>query len=53
MGVADQLWQQFLKAHPEVASGRMTLEQINALLEAFMWEQNRKPHPDFEGLSPE
>ncbi len=53
MGIADQIWQQFLATHPEAKSGKLTLEQINAKMQAFMLEQNRRPHLDFEGLSPE
>lgn len=53
MGVADEIWQAFLTAHPEIAQGRLSLEQVNQKMAAFMQARNQQPHPDFEGLSPQ
>lgn len=53
MGVADEIWQAFLRAHPEAAQGRLTLEQMNQKMASFMQARNQQPLPDFEGLSPQ
>jgi hypothetical protein len=53
MGVADEIWQAFLTAHPEVARGHLSVEEINQKVAAFMQARNQEPLPDFEGLSPQ
>ncbi len=53
MGVAQDIWQAFITAHPEVAKGRLSLEEVNRKMAAFTQARNQQPNPDFEGLSPE
>jgi hypothetical protein len=53
MGVAQEIWQAFIRAHPEVTSGQLSLEEVNRKMAAFTQARNQQPHPDFEGLSPE
>ncbi len=52
MGSAEELWQAFLKAHPEAGSGKLSLAEINRKMSAFVNGLNQRPNPDFEGLSP-
>lgn len=53
MGVAQEIWQAFITAHPEVIKGRLSLEEVNRKMAAFTQARNQQPNPDFEGLSPE
>ncbi|RAJ90832.1 hypothetical protein LX87_05461 [Larkinella arboricola] len=53
MGVAYEIWQAFLTAHPEVTQGHLSLEEVNQKMAAFMQARNQQPLPDFEGLSPQ
>lgn len=53
MGVAQEIWQAFIAAHPEVAKGHLPLEEINQKMAAFTQARNQQPQPDFEGLSPQ
>jgi hypothetical protein len=52
METAEQLWQAFLKAHPEALSGKLSLAEINRKMAAFVKRLNERPNPDFDGLSP-
>jgi hypothetical protein len=51
METAEQLWQAFLKAHPEALSGELSLAEINRKMAAFVKRLNERPNPDFDGLS--
>ncbi|RAJ90836.1 hypothetical protein LX87_05465 [Larkinella arboricola] len=53
MGVADEIWQAFITAHPEVAHGHWSLQEVNQKMAAFMQARNQQPLPDFEDLSPQ
>ena len=53
MGVAQEIWQAFIAAHPEVAKGHLSLEEVNQKMTAFTQARNQQPQPDFEGLSPQ
>ncbi|QHV95627.1 hypothetical protein [Spirosoma endbachense] len=53
MGVAQDIWQAFLAAHPEVTKGQLSLEEVNRKMAAFTQARNQQPHPDFDGLSPQ
>lgn len=53
MGQAEELWKAFLAQHPEAATGKLTLDELNTKLAAFTQKRNQSPHADFEGLSPE
>ncbi|GAB2563245.1 hypothetical protein [Spirosoma areae] len=53
MGVAQDIWQAFLAAHPEVTKGKLSLEEVNRKMAAFTQARNQQPHPDFEGFSPQ
>ena len=53
MGVAQEIWQAFIAAHPEVTKGHLSMEKVNQKMAAFTQSRNQQPHPDFEGLSPE
>ena len=53
MGVAQEIWQAFLSAHPEVAKGHLPLKEVNQKMAAFTQARNQQPQPDFEGLSPQ
>lgn len=53
MGQAEELWKAFLAQHPEVAAGKVSLDELNGKLAAFNQRRNQTPHADFEGLSPE
>jgi hypothetical protein len=53
MGVAQEIWQAFIRAHPEAANGQLPLEDVNRKMAAFTQARNQQPHPDFEGISPE
>ncbi len=52
MDSAQELWQAFFKAHPEAGSGKLSLEEINRKMAAFVKGLNEQAKPDFEGLSP-
>jgi hypothetical protein len=51
MGVAQEIWQAFISAHPEVAKGNLSLEEVNQKMAAFVQTRNQQPQADFEGLS--
>ena len=53
MGVAQEIWQAFIAAHPEVTKGHLPLEEVNQKMAAFTQARNQQPQPDFEGLSPQ
>ncbi|GAB4043183.1 hypothetical protein [Spirosoma jeollabukense] len=53
MGVAQEIWQAFIAAHPEVTKGHLSLEEVNQKMTAFTQARNQQPQPDFEGLSPQ
>lgn len=53
MGIAQEIWQAFITAHPEVTKGHLSLEEVNRRMNAFTQARNQQPHPDFEGLSPQ
>ena len=53
MGVAQQIWQDFISANPEVATGHLSLQEVNQKMAAFTQARNQQPLPDFEGLSPQ
>lgn len=53
METAEELWQAFLKAHPEARSSKLPLAEINRKMAAFVKRLNERPNPDFEGLSPD
>lgn len=52
MGIANEIWEGFIKQYPEVKSGRLSLDEINRLMAAYMLQQNNVPLQDFDGLSP-
>ena len=52
MGIAQEIWQAFITAHPEVTKGDLTLQGVNRKMDAFTQARNQQPHPDFDGLSP-
>ncbi|WP_345271112.1 hypothetical protein [Nibrella viscosa] len=52
MGVAEEIWQAFITAHPEVTNGHLTLEEVNRKMAAFVQARNQRPLPDLDGLSP-
>ena len=51
MGVAHEIWQAFITAHPEAAKGRLSLEEVNQKMATFIQARNQQPQLDFEGLS--
>lgn len=53
MGVAQEIWQAFIAAHPEVTKGHLSLEKVNQKMAAFTQARNQRPQPDFEGLTPQ
>ena len=53
MGIAQEIWQAFITAHPEVIKGHLNLDEVNRKMDAFTQARNQQPHPDFEGLSPQ
>ena len=53
MGIAQEIWQAFITAHPEVTKGDLTLQEVNRKMDAFTQARNQQPHPDFDGLSPQ
>lgn len=53
MGVAQEIWQAFIAAHPEVAKGHLSMEEVNQKMAAFTQVRNQQPQPDFDGLSPQ
>lgn len=53
MGLADDIMQEFLAAHPDAARQHSTLEELNQKLNAFMQNRNRQPLAAFDGLSAE
>ena len=53
MGVAQEIWQAFIRAHPEATNGQLSLEEVNQKMAAFTQARNQQPYPDFEGFSPE
>lgn len=52
MGLAQEIWQAFLAAHPEAAKGHLSMEEVNQKMASFVQMRNQQPQPDFEGLSP-
>ncbi|GAB2563556.1 hypothetical protein [Spirosoma areae] len=53
MGVAQEIWQAFITAHPEAAKGHLSLEEVNQKMAAFVQARNQQPQSDFDGLSPQ
>lgn len=53
MGVAQEIWQAFIAAHPEAAEGHLSVEEVNQKMAAFTQARNQQPQLDFEGLSPQ
>lgn len=53
MGIAQDVWQAFITAYPEVTKAHLSIEEVNRKMEAFTQARNQQPHPDFEGLSPQ
>lgn len=51
MGVAQEIWQAFIAAHPQAAKGHMSGEEVNQKMAAFVQTRNQQPQADFEGLS--
>jgi hypothetical protein len=52
MGIANEIWEGFVKQYPQVNSGRLSLEEINRLMAEYMRQRNNAPLNDFDGLTP-
>ncbi|SEL40711.1 hypothetical protein [Parapedobacter koreensis] len=52
MGIANEIWEGFIKQYPQVKSGRLSLDEINRLMAKYMLQRNNEPLKDFDGLSP-
>jgi hypothetical protein len=52
MATAQDIWQAFLLAHPEVIPGQTSVELINQKMDAFRQTFNQRPVADFGNLSP-
>lgn len=53
MGVANEIWESFIKANPQVKSGKLSMDEINTLMAKHMKQINASPLDDFDGISPE
>lgn len=53
MGVANEIWESFIKAYPQVQSGKLSMDEINTLMAKHMKQVNAAPLDDFDGFSPE
>ncbi|GAB3753036.1 hypothetical protein GCM10028817_18190 [Spirosoma pomorum] len=52
MAMAQDIWQAFLLAHPELIPGQTSFEEINLKMDAFRQTFNQRPLADFDNLSP-
>ncbi len=52
MATAQDIWQAFLLAHPEINPGKTSLEEVNQKMDAFRQTYNQRPLADFDQLSP-
>lgn len=53
MGVADDFMTSFFKEYPQAQSGKLSMEELNALMTEYQRKINSSPLADFDGLSPE
>lgn len=53
MGIADDFMNSFFAAYPDARSGKLTMEELNGLMEEYQRKANSRPIEDFDGLSPE
>jgi hypothetical protein len=53
MGVADDFLQSLLKSHPEIATGKLGVDQLDKLISSHQDKVNNTGLEDFDGLSPE
>ncbi len=53
MGIAGVFMNSFFAAHPDAGSGKLTMEELNGLMEEYQRKANSRLLEDFDGLSPE
>ncbi|SDZ90608.1 hypothetical protein [Pedobacter hartonius] len=53
MGIADDFMNSFLAAYPQAGDGKLSMEELNGLMEKHQQKINKSPLDDFDGLSPE
>ncbi|MHA4894372.1 hypothetical protein ACXZ1K_06435 [Pedobacter sp. PWIIR3] len=53
MGAADDFVTSFFKEYPQAQSGKLSMEELNALMTEYQRKINSSPLADFDGLSPE